>query len=417
MSRTVIVGASIGGVRTAQALRSAGYDGEIALIGDEDVLPYDKPPLSKALLAGAATPESVCLLTAAAAAEAGVELVLGSAATGVDRDGRRLLLADGTSHRYDDLVLATGARARPSPWGTPPNVHVIRSLADAQALGDALRAGGPLVVVGAGFIGAEVAATAIGMGLTDVTVVDPLPVPMSRVLNPEVAAVFGTLHAQRGAGTRFGTGVTAIEPTAEGLVVRLDDGTALAAANVVVGIGAVPNVEWLDGSGIPVDDGVLCDSYCRSVADPRVWAVGDVARWWHPLHGQNMRVEHWTNAVEQARCVAHNITLPDDLRSYAPVEYVWSDQYDWKIQLVGRTGGRLAHVKVAGADPARTFAVLYADESDRFVGALTVNWPKALITCRRLLNAPGAEQVGVAEARSLVEAARPAARPTGAGAR
>jgi phthalate 3,4-dioxygenase ferredoxin reductase subunit len=399
MARTVIVGASVGGVRTAQALRAAGYGGEIVLVGDEAALPYDKPPLSKGLLAGTATVESVSLLTREAATAAGIELLLGRAATGVANGA--VQLADGTELPFDDLVVATGARARPSPWGTPPGVHVVRSLDDAQGLGAALRAGGPLVVVGAGFIGAEVAATALGMGLTEVTVVDPVPVPLSRVLSREVAAVFGELHAGRGVTTRFGVGVADIREAGDGLEVVLDDGTALPAATVVVGIGAVPNDDWLAGSGIPTDDGVLCDSHCRSIGAPHVWAVGDVARWWHPGYERTVRLEHWTNAVEQAVCVAHNIVHPDDLRSHAPVEYVWSDQYDWKIQLVGRTGGG-THVRVEGADPEK-FAVLYA-EGDRFVGALTVNWPKALVTCRRALAGGGA---ALAEVLGKVETARP----------
>ncbi|GAB3348241.1 NAD(P)/FAD-dependent oxidoreductase [Amycolatopsis echigonensis] len=398
-ARTVIVGASIGGVRTAQALRAAGYSGAISLVGDEDAPPYDKPPLSKALLAGTVTEDSVGLLTPQAAAEAGIELVLGHAATGVG-DGQ-VLLDDGTELPYDDVVIATGARARPSPWGTPPGVHVVRSLADARALGTALRTGGPLVVIGAGFIGAEVAATALGMGASDVTVVDPVPVPLSRVLSREVAAVFGELHASRGITTRFGIGVTGIHPDGDRLAVALDDGTTLAAATVVVGIGAVPNDDWLAGSGIATDDGVLCDSRCRSIVDPHVWAVGDVARWWHARYERTVRFEHWTNAVEQAACVAHNITHPESLRTYTPTEYVWSDQYDWKIQLVGRTGGDV-HERVDGAGPEK-FAVLYAD-GDRFAGALTVNWPKALITCRRVLNAAGAS---FADVRAQVENARP----------
>ncbi|MCF7552232.1 NAD(P)/FAD-dependent oxidoreductase [Pseudonocardia sp. WMMC193] len=403
MTRTVIVGASVGGVRTAQALRAAGYDGGIVLVGDEAEPPYDKPPLSKGLLAGKATVASVGLLTREAAAEANIELVLGSPAAGV-ADGQ-VVLADGTKLPYDELVIATGARARPSLWGSPPGVHVVRTLEDAQRLGAALREGGRLVVIGAGFIGAEVAATALGMGLTEVTVVDPAPVPLSRVLSQEVAAGFGKLHAGRGVTTRFGVGVADIRKTGDGLEVVLDDGTALPASTVVVGIGAVPNDDWLAGSGIPTDDGVLCDSHCRSIGAPHVWAVGDVARWWHPGYERTVRLEHWTNAVEQAVCVAHNIVHPDDLRSHAPVEYVWSDQYDWKIQLVGRTGGD-THVRVEGADPER-FAVLYA-EGDDFVGALTVNWPKALIACRRALAGGGAP---FAEVQAKVQNARPVAAP------
>ncbi|MEU6646178.1 FAD/NAD(P)-binding oxidoreductase [Saccharomonospora sp. NPDC046836] len=414
MARTVIVGASVGGVRTAQALRAAGHEGEIMLVGEEAHLPYDKPPLSKAFLAGTATLESIALLTEGAAAEAGIDLVLGSAAVGLNRESGSIRLANGTSLPYDDLVVATGASARPSPWGPLHGLHAVRSLADAHALGAALRAGGPLVVIGAGFIGSEVAATASGMGVEEVTLVDPVPVPLSRVLDAEVAAVFGELHAGRGVRTRFGVGVAGIDETSSGLAVRLEDGTVLPAATVVVGIGAVPNDAWLRGSGIPVDGGVLCDSHNRSVADPQVWAVGDVARWWHPVHDRYVRLEHWTNAVEQAVCVAHNITHPDELRTHAPVEYVWSDQYDWKIQLVGRTGGD-THVRVEGADPEK-FAVLYA-EGGAFVGALTVNWPKALVTGRRVLSRAGAQPCSLGEVQALVEASRPAPRSAGAGAR
>jgi phthalate 3,4-dioxygenase ferredoxin reductase subunit len=245
------------------------------------------------------------------------------------------------------------------------------------------------------------------MGLTDVTIVDPVPVPLSRVLNPAVARSIGALHEGRGVTTRFGVGVTDVDRTADGLEVRLADGTTLPAATVVVGIGAVPNDEWLRGSGITTDDGVVCDKFSRSVDDPHVWAVGDVARWWNPRHGRRVRIEHWTNAVEQAMCVAHNITRPDDLRSHDAVEYVWSDQYDWKIQLVGRTGGDLDHVTVDGADPERSFAVLYAD-GECFSGALVVNWPKALVTARKALG--GSARPPLADVRTAVEAARPKPR-------
>jgi phthalate 3,4-dioxygenase ferredoxin reductase subunit len=417
MARTVVVGASVGGVRTAQALRAAHYDGEIVLVGDEQAVPYDKPPLSKALLAGTATPQSIRLLTTEAAARADIRLELGRAAVSVTMPQRRLELADGTALSFDDLVIATGARARPSPWGSPPGTHVVRSLADAEALGAALRAGGPLIVIGAGFLGAEVAATAVGMGLTDITVIDPAAVPLSRVLNPEIAAVFATLHVGRGVRTRFGVGIASVDQVEAGLRVCLTDGSSLPASTVVVAIGAVPNDEWLRGSGISVEDGVVCDEFCRSVDDPHVWAVGDVARWWHPRHNRRVRVEHWTNAVEQAACVAHNIVNFDDPRAHAPVEYVWSDQYDWKIQLAGRTGGDLAYLTVAGADPKRSFAVLYADPNGRYAGALTVNWPKALITCRKVLNRDPSNAALLTDVRAAVDAARPQPRSAQAAAR
>ncbi|MGY0063489.1 NAD(P)/FAD-dependent oxidoreductase [Streptomyces sp. LZ34] len=384
---TVVVGSSVGGVRTAQALRGAGYDGEVVLVGEEDTLPYDKPPLSKALLSGDATAGSISLLTEQAASDAGIRLLLGRAATRLDTRERCVELADGERLAYDSLVIATGARARPSPWGRPPGVHVLRTLSDATALGRDLRRGGPLVVIGAGFVGAEVAATARTMGVADVSVVDPVPIPLSRVLNPAIAEVFTRLHTDRGVMTRFGLGVTGIEATADGLTVNLSDGSALPAATVVVGIGALPNDEWLRSSPLRIDDGVVCDQYCRAVGGPGVYAVGDVARWFHPRRGRLTRVEHWTNAVEQAACVAHNIAHPERPRAHEPVEYVWSDQYDWKIQLTGRTGADLDHLTVHGPHPDHSFAVLYGDPDGRFAGAMTVNWPRALIQCRRALGA------------------------------
>jgi NADPH-dependent 2,4-dienoyl-CoA reductase/sulfur reductase-like enzyme len=380
---TVIVGSSVGGVRTAQALRAAGYDGDVVLVGAEDVLPYDKPPLSKGLLAGAADPGSIGLLSQAEARDLGIRLVLGRPARRLDVAGRAVELEDGERLRYDDVVIATGARARPSPWGQPPGVHVLRTLDDATALRDSLRRGGPLVVIGAGFIGAEVAATARGLGVGDVTVVDPVPVPLSRVLHPAVAGRFGALHRERGVVTRFGTGVAGLDHGPGGLAVRLTDGSRLPAATVVVGIGAIPNEEWLASSGLRVAGGVVCDQYSR--ATPGVHAVGDVARWFHPGHGAHVRSEHWTNAVEQAACVAHNIANPGQPRPYAPVEYVWSDQYDWKIQLAGRTGGDLRPVTVDRPDKASSFAVLYEAGDGRLAGAVAVNWPRALVTCRRAL--------------------------------
>jgi phthalate 3,4-dioxygenase ferredoxin reductase subunit len=381
----VIVGSSIGGVRTAQALRTAGYDGDVVLVGEESALPYDKPPLSKAMLAGATTAGAITLLTEQAAADAGIRLLLGRRAVRLHVDEQVVELDGGERLAFDDVVIATGARARPSPWGEPPGVHVLRTLDDAVALGTDLRRGGPLVVIGAGFVGAEVAATARGMGVEHVTVVDPVPVPLSRVLNPAVAQRFAALHAERGVDMCFGVGVDGIDEVPGGLAVRLADGATLPAAVVVVGIGAVPNDEWLRSSGVQIDDGVVCDEYSRAVGASHVHAVGDVARWFHPRHGRLVRVEHWTNAVEQAACVAHNIVHPDAPRAHEPVEYVWSDQYDWKIQLAGRTGGDLGHVTVPGADPERSFAVLYADPDGGFAGAVTANWPRALVACRRSL--------------------------------
>lgn len=398
---TVVVGSSVGGVRTAQALRATGYPGDVVLIGEERHLPYDKPPLSKSLLAGSGTADDVMLFSADAARAADVRLLLGRRAERLDVAASELQLHDGGRLAYDDVVVATGAQARPSPWGVHPGVHVLRTLDDAEALRSDLLDGGHLVIVGAGFIGAEVAATARALGL-DVTMVDPLDVPMARILGPEVGGLFVGLHERHGVATAFGVGVEGIEGRRGALRVTLTDGRVLSASTVVVGIGAVPNDGWLASSGLLVDDGLVCDEHCRAIGSPRVYAVGDVARWWHLRHGERVRVEHWTNAVEQAAVVAHNITHPDDLRPYTPVEYVWSDQYDWRIQIAGRTGRSRHEILGDPATDAR-FAVLYGEEDGPLDGLVTVNWPKALVTGRRAL----ATGTALAEFRSGQQRAAP----------
>ncbi|HCA84093.1 MAG TPA: FAD-dependent oxidoreductase [Streptomyces sp.] len=404
MSTTVIVGGSIGGVRTAQALRSEGFDGELVLVDEQAELPYDKPPLSKGMLTGTSTADSIRLLTAEQAQELRIQLVLGRRAARLDVAGKAVELEDGERLTYDNLVIATGAAARPSPWGARPGIHVVRSLADAEALREGLLRSGHVVVVGGGFIGAEVAASARTLGI-EVTMVDPLPTMMSRSMSTEVGAVFADFHRRRGVECRFGVGVDTITGERGDFVVGLTDGTELPAASVVVGIGAVPNDDWLKSSGLFIENGVVCDEFCRAVDAPQVYAVGDIARWLDPARGELVRLEHWTNAVDQAVCVAHNITHPDELRSYSPVEYVWSDQHDWKLQLVGRPHATDDTVLVG--DPAEDrFAVLQRGVGGSFAGAVVVNWPKALVTCRKAL-ADGADLEAV---QAALTAARPIAR-------
>jgi phthalate 3,4-dioxygenase ferredoxin reductase subunit len=256
----VVVGSSVGGVRTAQALRSEGFDGRVVLVGEEARLPYDKPPLSKQFLAGSWNAERVTLLTEAAADKARIELRLGVAAERLDVAGRQVVLAGGERLDYDAVVIATGAAARPSPWGARSGMHVVRTMADSECLQVDLRRDGHVVVVGGGFIGAEVAATARSLG-RDVTVVDPLPAPIGRVVGAEVGAHFAELHRRHGVATRFGTGVESVEGDVGDLRVVLTDGTELAASTVVVGIGATPNDGWLADSGLLVENGVVCDEF------------------------------------------------------------------------------------------------------------------------------------------------------------
>jgi NADPH-dependent 2,4-dienoyl-CoA reductase/sulfur reductase-like enzyme len=403
---TVIVGASVGGVATARELRAAGYDGEVTLVGDEAVLPYDRPPLSKALLAGTATAESVTLLTEASARDLGVRLVLGQAARHLDPGAGVVQLAGGERLRYDDVVIATGSRARRSPWGEPPGLHHLRTLADAEALRDDLKRGGPLVVIGAGLIGAEVAATARQLGVAEVTLVDPAPVPMSRILDPATAARLGRRHREHGVTTRFSTEVESVtrEPGG-GLAVRTADGAVLPAATVVVGIGAVANDDWLAASGLTAGGGLHCDERCRALGAPRVHAVGDVARWRHAGHGTLVRAEHWTNAIEQARYVAADIVRPGSQGPYQPVGYVWSDQYDAVIQVTGRPAPGLRQVTVERPGQPGAFAVLYATSAGTLAAAVTVSWPRATVAARRAV-AAGTPLVSV---HAVITAAPPPA--------
>jgi phthalate 3,4-dioxygenase ferredoxin reductase component len=405
-SRTgvVVVGASVAGVNCARALRSQGYAGRILLVGEEPEVPYDKPPLSKELLAGKRSEDDIRLISAEAAAETDIELLVGQCAVRLDVAEQIVELSDHPPVPFDRLVIATGARARPAPWPAESGVHLLRTLGDARALRSDLERGGPLVVVGAGFIGAEVAATARHLGL-DVTVVDPVPVPLGRIVGDMVGQLLVDLHEDRGVATRFGVGVENISGRQGALRVQLTTGEMLEAATVVVGIGVIPNDDWLADSGLAVDGGVLCDEYCRAIGGRgAVFAAGDVARWFRPERGAHSRVEHWTNAVEQAQCVAHNITHPQDLRPFEPAGYVWSDQYDWKIQIAGDPAGAEEQV-VIGDVTTGPFAVLYGTGRGSLQGALTVNWPRAMVDCRRALLR-----------RAGLDAAAHAIRARGAGA-
>jgi phthalate 3,4-dioxygenase ferredoxin reductase subunit len=382
VSGTVIVGGSVGGVRTAQWLRKRGYAGSITLVEREPHPPYDKPPLSKAVLSGP-VPTLPALLSEPAAEALGISLALGTEAVGLDAGRRIVHLADGGKLPYDDaLVIATGARARPSPWTEVPGVLPLRGWHDALRIRRGLDTAERLVVIGAGFIGAEVASAARERGLT-VDVVDVAPVPMARLFGNEVGGLFARLHEQHGVTTHFGLGVSEVRREGRSLVVVLDDGQSLQADLVVVGLGTELNTEWLRDSGLQLEDGVVCDSTCRAVGAADVYVVGDAARWWHHSYGELTRTEHWTNAVEQAMVVAHNIVHPDSPRDHVPVNYVWSDQYGWKIQIAGRpwVGVRTAILRV----DQDSFTVVWADAADLLCGVVTVNQPRVGVRARQLL--------------------------------
>jgi NADPH-dependent 2,4-dienoyl-CoA reductase/sulfur reductase-like enzyme len=261
-------------------------------------------------------------------------------------------------------------------------VYVLRTLADARALRAALARAQRVLVIGAGFIGAEVAAMARGHGV-EVTLVDPAPVPMGRVVGADLGVRFADLHRRHGVDTRFGTTVQALGPAGAGYRAELSDGTVVEVDEVVVGIGSEVNVGWLAGSGLVVGDGVRCDDRGEAVGAPGIHAVGDAACW------AGARVEHWTSAVEQAVCVARTIVDPDSPTGPAPVAYVWSDQYDWKIQLVGTRDVARDPVVVEESEPFRLLAT-WCDDDGRVTGGVTVNWPRESVRLRTALARGGA---------------------------
>ncbi|WP_069171837.1 NAD(P)/FAD-dependent oxidoreductase [Streptomyces griseus] len=397
--RVVIVGASLGGSRVAEGLRQAGHTGPVVLVDPDPDAPYDRPPLSKQILTGEWTPDRASLGDPAQwQAERHV-----AAATSLDPANRVLRLDDGTELTYDKLVLACGAVPRTLPGMPRRGVHPLRTLADSLELRarlDGLSGSGHVVVVGGGFVGAEVASAARSRGI-GVTMVEALPAPLSGLLGEEVAAELARLHTDNGVRLLCGTSVAALTGAPEVTGVELTDGTVLKADAVVVGVGVRPATDWLAGSGIPLDDGggILSDEFCAVDAGRTVYAVGDAARCRDPRLGRHLRVEHWTNTVEQAAVVVRNLLEP------VPVAcghefFVWSDQYGGKIALLGRPDPG-AEVTVVHADgPRRRFAVAY-HHGPRLYAALTVNWPKALLAARRSAGTPDGAHDTVAAWKSL----------------
>lgn len=382
-SSVTIVGASLAGLRAAETLRRDGFDGPVTLIGDEAHEPYDRPPLSKQVLAGDWEPDRIALTPSDKLADLDLDLRLGATAAGFDLASRTLRLTGGETGgetlEVDALLIATGARCR--TLGQPrEGVHVLRSLDDCLALrADFGAVPDRVVVVGAGFIGAEVAATARTRGL-DVTVVEALTAPLIRVLGPEMGEACAAVHRDHGVDLRTGVGVEGFDGAGRVERVRLTDGSAVDASVVVVGIGVVPNTEWLEGSGLALDDGVVCDA--AGLAAPGVAAAGDVARWPNRRFGEAMRVEHWDNAAAQG---AHSArALLGAAEPYEPVPWFWSDQYDRKIQLAGHIRPDDEVRVVAGSVAERRFAALYG-RGGRLMGALGFNRPRHVMRYRAMI--------------------------------
>jgi 3-phenylpropionate/trans-cinnamate dioxygenase ferredoxin reductase component len=326
----LIVGGGLAAARTAEQLRRAGYDGPLAIVSDEVHLPYDRPPLSKELLRSEV--DDVTLKPREFYDEHDITLRLGSAATRLDTAAQTVTLDDGTVLGYDELVIATGLVPRRIPaFPDLDGIRVLRSFDESLALRRHASAAQRAVVVGAGFIGCEVAASLRGLGV-DVVLVEPQPAPLASVLGEQIGALVARLHRDEGVDVRTGLGVAEVRGDKHVDTVVLTDGTEVAADLVVVGIGSRPATEWLDGSGIEVDNGVICDAAGRTSV-PNVWALGDVASW-RDQTGHQVRVEHWSNVAEQARVVVPAM-LGRETPSNVVVPYFWSDQYDIKIQCLG----------------------------------------------------------------------------------
>jgi len=381
MDRVVVVGAGAAGVAAAETLRQEGYAGSLTLLGDEPELPYDRPPLSKQVLAGAWDAERTRLRDAGHYASLDIRLMHGRAGA-LDASGRVVHLADGYTLGFDGLVIATGVRPRRLPAGHDlAGVHVLRGHPDVAALRAAFAAAARVVIVGAGFLGMEVAAAARGLGL-DVTVADPLAQPMIRQVGPLIGAAVARLHREHGVHLRTGAGVRELRG-ADGAVtgVALTTGEVLPADCVLVAIGAVPATDWLLGSGLPLGDGVECDEYCR--AAPGVYAAGDVASWVNPRYKLRMRVEHRMNATEQGAAAAQNL-LHADTEPFAPLPYFWTDQYKTKIQVHGHLPeGCEAAIEEGSPDDGK-FVALYRKDG-RVVAVLGWNAPARLPAYRKLL--------------------------------
>jgi NADPH-dependent 2,4-dienoyl-CoA reductase/sulfur reductase-like enzyme len=387
----IIVGASVAGVSVAESLREHGYSGPIRLFGAENRLPYDRPPLSKALLRADAPDEPPPLRPRSWYDEAGVELSLGRRATGLVTGPHGVVLDEDDLATADHLVIATGARARRLPGIDGPRVHHLRDHDDARRLRTALADPGRLVVLGAGFIGLEVAAAAVDRGW-NVTVLEREPGPLTRVLGPRAGALCVRPHLARGADLRFGAAVA--ETCPEG--VRLEDGSVVPADLVVVGAGAVPNTGWLSGSGVEVSDGVVCDAHGRTSV-PGVWAVGDVARWRNELTGRHQRVEQWTSARDQAALVARAIATGDS-RGWATPPYFWSDLFEHKVQFCGHAS---PDSTVWTAQNGNRALALFG-RAERLEAVLTVDAPRLLGLGRRRLAERGGWDEAVAWAKEAM---------------
>ena len=386
----VVVGASLAGLRAVEATRRAGYPGDIVLIGAENHLAYDRPALSKANLIGSDPVEhfqSVDVLRD----ELRIDVRLGVRATRLNAD-TKILSTSGGDVPYDSLIIATGAVPRVPP-GIPPldGIVTLRTLEDSVALRERLRPGAYVVILGAGFIGSEVASSSRYLGAFP-TIIDAAPVPLVRAVGADIGRAYAGLHARNGTPLRLGTMVEEYLGLDRVEGVRLSTGETLPADVVVVGVGAAPATDWLVGSGIELhegDRGIVCDPYLRT-SIPDVFAAGDVAHWPNADLDATMRLENWTNAADQGTRAGTNAATPDAMTAYRTVPYFWSDWYGQRIQFVGIAATEDVEFISGAPDEDRFVAAVW--QGDRLVGAATLNEPRKIMKLRRLIAERGTRQ-------------------------
>ena len=396
----IVVGASLAGLRAVETLRTEGFDGKVTLVGEELHLPYDRPPLSKQVLAGTWPPEKAVLADRKRTGELRIHEVLGHPAVRLDVDKRQIELSDGTELAGDALILATGASPRRLP-GTDDltqkdGLFTLRTLDDALALRAAITgvASCRVAVIGAGFIGAEVASTCAGLGCA-VTVVEAMDIPLSNVLGPMIGSYCGSLHGAHGVDLRTGHGVAAIRravdtPGASGLIVEIAGGAQVEADVVVVGIGVAPAVEWLRDSGLILDNGIVCDD--RLFAADGIAAAGDAARWrWnHDGAEELIRIEHWQVAAEAGVAAARSVLAGrQQAAPFRPVPYFWSDQFGIRFQVLGNPGGDDEVEIVNGSFEEGKFVALFG-RAGRLRAVMAIGRPRQLMGYRPLLEAGSA---------------------------
>lgn len=381
MNRIVIIGASLAGGRAAETLRTEGFDGEIFLIGAEHVRPYERPPLSKALLLGGLDEDKIFLRPAAFYSEQNIALMLGRRAVGLLPQSHEVILDGGERLGYSQLLIATGSAARrlDVPGADLPGVHYLRTREEAYEVRAAISRGGKAVIVGAGFIGLEIASACRAHGL-DTTVIEMLETPLEPALGKELGNIFSRIHRNRGVEIICNERVSGFRGVEHVEQVVTQSGRVVDADLVVVGVGVVAEDAWLEQSGVERSNGVLVDEFCRTSV-PDVFAAGDVANAWHPSLHQHLRVEHYDNAQNQG--IAAALTMLGKGEPYDPVLSFWSDQYDLKIQHAGHIHGH-KHIVYRGDLESPAWSAFYLRDR-RVAAVLAVNRPRDIVAGRQLI--------------------------------